>query len=301
MGKNELTFPLRVAVQRTGLSAERLRAWEFRYGAVEPVRTSGGSRRYRETDLERLRLLRLLVEGGCRIGDIARLDSDTLRARLAAATGSRGEEADYESLLEALARLEIEAVRDLLATEETKRGSLDFAQSFAVPFLHEVGRRWEKGELSVAAEHLASGLLGGMLRLALRDARPKQPAATIAFATPSGERHELGLLVAALVAAHAGAEAIVLGADVPEEDLVESVQRSRASVLALGLVTLDAQNAVDFVRRVRERLPARIEIWLGGPGVPRCEPIRGVERVANLDQLAARVALTRLARDGQAA
>jgi DNA-binding transcriptional MerR regulator len=300
MGKSEVTYPLRVAVHRTGLSPERLRAWELRYGAVEPVRTPGGSRRYRESDLERLCLLRAAVDRGRRIGDLVALDTPALRAYLNAAEGGPDAEGDFSGILESLSRLDAETVRDRLAAEQAERGPLEFAQAYVLPLLAEVGRRWEQGELSVAAEHLASNLLTAMLGEALRAARPAEPCAAIVFATPSGERHALGLFVAALTAAHAGAEPIFLGAGVPEEDLVASVLRSRASVLALGLVTIDSDVAAEVLQRLRARLPARIEIWIGGPGMPHCAPIPGVERLGNLDQLASRVALTRLAADRQA-
>jgi methylmalonyl-CoA mutase cobalamin-binding subunit len=299
MGQKEPTYPLRVAVRRTGLSAERLRAWEARYGAVSPLRTPGGSRRYRETDLERLRLLREAVDAGHRIGDVVGLDLEVLRAFLApgrppATPAARG----FEDLIGCLERLEADRVREWLEAEQARRGALDFARSFALPLLVEVGRRWEAGRLSVAAEHLASSLLASMFGAALRETSPPASDVGIVFATPAGERHALGLFVAALAAAQAGAEPILLGADVPEDDLVASVLRSRACVLALGLVALEPELAESSIRRLRERLPSRIEIWLGGPGVPSMRPIEGVERVANLDQLASRVALLQPARDG---
>jgi len=111
----------------------------------------------------------------------------------------------------------------------------------------------------------------------------------------------LGLCVAALTAANGGAAPIYLGAEVPEEDLVESATRSRAAVLALGLVTLPTEVAEATLRSLRRRLPARIEIWTGGAGALRCAPIRGVERIGSLDQLASHVAWKQMARDGQGA
>lgn len=300
MGQEEQTYPLRVAVRRTGLSAERLRAWESRYGVVRPIRTPGGSRRYRETDLERLRLLREAVEAGHRIGDVAGLEPEVLRAFLAAGPKGASARSEFDELIGWLDRLEVDRVRERFEAERARRGVLEFAQQFALPLLVEVGRRWEAGQLSVSAEHLASNLLTSMFGEALRAARPETPGTVIVFATPSGEHHALGLFVAALAAARAGAEAVLLGADVPEEDLVASVLRCRADVLALGLVALDAQTVEALVRRLRARLPERVELWLGGPGVPSLLPMRGVERVANLDQIASRVSLLQLARDGMA-
>ncbi len=300
MGEEEATYPLRVAVRMTGLSAERLRAWELRYGAVLPQRTPGGSRRYRESDLDRLRLLRAIVDAGRRIGDVADLDETGLRACLAETEGSPDPDDAGAGLWWDLACLDAERVRRALEAKQAELGALAFAQSFAMPFLCEVGRRWEAGRLSIAAEHLASSLLMSMVGESLRSLPSTDSAIPIVFATPAGERHEIGLFIAALTAAHAGADPIYLGADIPEADLVASLQRSRASVLTLGIVSLPSSEAEAAVRRLRQQIPARVEIWMGGSGMPRCRPIPGVERITNLDQLATRVGATRLARDRQA-
>ncbi len=299
MGSKEATFPLRVAVRMTGLTAERLRAWEARHAVVEPLRTPGGSRRYRASDLERLRLLREAVDAGHRIGDLVGLDLTALRARKADPADAAADPSELEGIWSALTRLEGERLQALFEQKLTAMGPLPFARRFVVPLLHEVGRRWADGELSVAAEHLVSALLSSMLVGALRAHRTAPTDPPIVFATPSGEPHALGLCIAALAAAEAGAAPIYVGADVPEDDLVESVERSRAEILALALVTLPKGEAEAVLRRLRRRIPDRIEIWIGGAGSLRCAPIRGVVNVANLDQLASHVALRRLARDAQ--
>lgn len=301
MGEFEVTFPLRVAVRMTGLSAERLRAWEARHAVVQPLRTPGGSRRYRNADIKRLRMLREAVEAGHRIGDLVLLDDPALRACIAAPICPPGQPQSFDEFWGPLSRLEADRVRELLLTRQAELGNLDFAKLFSLPFLQEVGRRWAVGELSVAAEHLASSLLTSMLGAALFAYRSERPGPAIVFATPSGEPHVLGLCVAALTAASGGADPIYLGAEVPEEDLVESATRSRAAVLALGLVTLPTEVAEATLRSLRRRLPARIEIWTGGAGALRCAPIRGVERIGSLDQLASHVAWKQMARDGQGA
>lgn len=299
MGSSERTFPLRVAVQVTGLSAERLRAWESRHGVVTPIRTPGGSRRYRAADLERLGLLRAAVEAGHRIGDLALLDEDALRARLVPQGEASPGDCSADDLWGPLERLEADVVRARLEAKRSALGPLAFARDFTLPFLEEVGRRWSAGQLSVAAEHLASNVLLSLLGPDLRARAEGGAAAKVVFATPSGEPHSLGLCVAALAAGEAGATPVFLGADVPDADLVASAVRTHACALALGFVTLPEDRAEAAVRRVRAALPPRIELWIGGPGQPHCAPIPGVERIANLEQLAAHVARHRPARDGQ--
>ncbi len=301
MGSEESTYPLRVAVRMTGLSAERIRAWEARHAVVEPIRTPGGSRRYRASDLERLRLLRDAVDAGHRIGDLARLDVPALRARVgeSPAAAALHEVLASDVLWGSLARLEADRVRSLLEEKHAELGTLVFARRFALPLLAELGRRWAAGELSVSAEHMVSAQLTSMLGAALLAQRPDAGGPSVVFATPAGEPHALGLCVAALTATDAGATAIYLGADVPEDDLVASVERARADALALALVTLPRDVAEQGVRALRRRLPERVELWIGGAGASHCAPVRGVVRLPDLDQLAAHVTWKRKPRDGQ--
>lgn len=287
---DEMTFPVRVAARMTGVTPELLRAWERRYAAVEPLRTEGGTRRYTAEHLQRLQLLRQAVDAGYRISDAAQMDSQALRDCL---TPAPAEEADrwIEDVIAALAKLDSERARTLLEKRAEKMGLAEFARDGTLPLLYEIGERWNAGRLSIAAEHLATSLIRSMLSSDLFARSPKEAGPTIVFATPSGENHDLGLLIAGLTSAEAGANVIFLGANMPESDLIESVESSRADVLAIGLVTLPVETATGILRSLRKALPARVWIWLGGAGAKQCPPIRGVDHVTNFDQLMAQVAL----------
>ena len=111
------------------------------------------------------------------------------------------------------------------------------------------------------------------------------------FATPSGERHELGLLMATLVALGAGADPLYLGVELPVEDLLTVVAQRDAPVLALGIVSLPADALARIVRALRGGLPDRTLLWLGGAGAREIELDAGVEYMETLDALEQRVAL----------
>ncbi len=71
------------AVSRiTGIGSETLRAWERRYKAVVPLRTTSGDRNYSRDDVAKLLLLKSLVDAGISIGTIAELDAEQLKARV---------------------------------------------------------------------------------------------------------------------------------------------------------------------------------------------------------------------------
>src|SRR4051812_5453883 len=57
--------------RRTGVSAELLRAWERRYGLLQPIRSSGGLRLYTHEDVERVRLMQQHLADGLAAAEAA--------------------------------------------------------------------------------------------------------------------------------------------------------------------------------------------------------------------------------------
>jgi DNA-binding transcriptional MerR regulator len=290
-------YPVRVAARMTGLKPELLRAWETRYGAVTPTRTQGGSRAYSVGDLDRLMLLRDVVESGHRIGRVAHLSVAELRDLLPESSGHLPN--SIERIIAAFQRLDGVTARGLLTDELAKLGSIEFSTNLVLPLLFEIGRRWERGDLSISVEHLASSVLRFMLMTLVDHENENRGSPKVVFATPSGEPHDLGTLVASIVANRAGADLTFLGADVPAEDLVGCVAGSNSSALVLGVVTLPKESAERILREVRKELPEKIGIFIGGAGIQGLSPIKGVVRIDNFDQLEAHI--THLTLGGTAA
>jgi DNA-binding transcriptional MerR regulator/methylmalonyl-CoA mutase cobalamin-binding subunit len=285
----ELTYPLRAAARLTGLSPELLRAWERRYGVVEPMRTPGGTRRYTAADLERLRLIKAAVDAGHRIGQVARLDLDELRNRGAGAQSPAA--GGLDKILQALERMQAAEAQRLLSLQLSALGPVRFARALVLPLIREIGERWADGRIGVAVEHLATGVLRSMLGASLQPSAASLRGPRIVFATPPGERHELGLQMAALTALSAGANPIYLGADLPVEDLLAAVEGARAAVLAIALVALPGAQAERVVAAIRSGLPGAIRLWVGGVGGEGAAFPDGVEYIETLGELEQRVAL----------
>jgi len=293
-GKNlgEITYPLGSASRLTGLSADLLRAWERRYNVVVPLRTAAGTRRYRASDLERLRLLKAAVDAGYRIGEVAPLESDELERRLDIGSVRPGD--SIESVLAAFERLDdVEAARRI-ALQLAALGPLRFAREFALPLLESVGKRRESRDLCIASESLASSMLRSQLGAALHPGVASQRSAPIIFATTSGERDELGLLLAALTALGAGGNPLYLGADLPEDDLVRAVEMVQADALALGFSSADGTlRAEESLRTLRADLPDEVELWVSGNTLPMLDLPEGTNSIESLGALEQRVAVLR--------
>ena len=139
-----------------------------------------------------------------------------------------------------------------------------------MPVLAQVGDDWHREPARIAHEHLMSStmrnILGSFLRLY---ARP-DVSTRLLFATPAGERHEIGTLGAAMLAASSGLGVAYLGPDLPAREIVESVRPAGAQVLVLGLTTTSAAKATEReLRTIVRDLPKEVELWAGGRGAVR--------------------------------
>ncbi len=111
----------------------------------------------------------------------------------------------------------------------------DVALGVLGPALHELGRRWESGELSVAHEHYATGITEGVMALvAARMRRPPAGGRLAVVACPSGERHALSARIVGDFLEAAGWEVLVVGADTPARDLLELIADEQPDVVCLS-------------------------------------------------------------------
>lgn len=259
-------YPIRVVSHLTGLSVDTLRAWERRYQAVSPRRDERG-RAYSEAHVARLRLLAGLVERGHAIGSIANLSDRALGALdhspAKPPTRTRdNEQIDVSELLAAIKRYDLAAMEAIVNRHAVMLAPDTLVFAVVLPVLREIGERWQAGAVRPAQEHLVSAVmrtvLGGLLRTLSRAGAKRQ----LVFATLAGERHELGLLCAAVLAASAGHGVLYLGPDLPTADIAHAVRTSNATTLVLAGTTAIEFDAGDLTPL--NRLPGEVTILVGG-------------------------------------
>jgi DNA-binding transcriptional MerR regulator/methylmalonyl-CoA mutase cobalamin-binding subunit len=269
-------YPIRAVSKLTGVAIDTLRAWERRHSAVTPIRDDRG-RMYTDADIARLRLLRGAVEHGHSIGRLARLTDAELR-QLAAAGASAVSEVDpprrtpidTAALTAALQKYDATAIDQQISRLASVLPPLELLRDVLMPVLAQVGDDWHRGPARIAHEHLMSStirnILGSFLRLY---ARP-EVSTRLLFATPAGERHEIGTLGAAMLAASSGLGVAYLGPDLPAREIVASVKPAGAQVLVLGLTATSKAKAQEReLRAIVHDLPAAVELWAGGRGAVR--------------------------------
>jgi MerR family transcriptional regulator, light-induced transcriptional regulator len=277
----EPRYPVRIVMSRTGLTADVLRAWERRYGAVQPQRSTGGQRLYSEDDIARLTLMRRATLTGHSIAEIARLDVPALEALLEEpAPAQAGPSAQA---IESVVNVAIAATERLDGSDveaALKRGALAFGAASLVDvvisrFLRRVGERWHEGTLSPAHEHLATAAVRRVLGWATDAYATNACAPRLVVATPAGEHHELGAMLAAAAAAEEGWRVVYLGANLPASDLAEAAKQVGARAIALSAVYADGGAEIDEVRKTARALPRGATLLVGGAAAAEHrEPLR---------------------------
>lgn len=288
--KHPAQYPIRVAANLTGLSIDTLRAWERRYQAVTPERGERG-RAYGDAQIQRLILLRSVVAAGHAIGQVAALPDRELEkllagpangaaapdaAKMAARSASEGLQtvvAAIESFDYATANAHLGRMAALLPARE-------FIHVVVIPLMRLVGERWHQGTMTIAQEHMTSSilrnLLGSMVRLGSASGQPQR----LLFATPAGELHEFGILVAAMLSVSSGCEALYLGSSLPAEEIVAAAAQTSPRAVVLGIKTAQpASNLIEAVQTIAARLPRQTELWLGGSEVKQLLPALRSHRV----------------------
>lgn len=265
----------------TGLSPDVVRVWERRYGFPVPVRLPSGHRRYRREDLHQLRLMAEAVAQGHRPSVVARTGEAELKRMLVP-----GDDPRVEALFQAVQDMDTDGMRHLLRGALEQLGWKPFLQQAVAPLLDRVGMAWADGSIGVHHEHLLTEVLEDLLRELRLECRSLASRGRVLLCTLPGERHRLGLLMAALAYATQGTRTELLGVDLPVASIAQAARTLAVDRVA---VSLSVQSAGETTRKLlldlKERLPEGCRLLVGGQGSVRTRRIEGVERMAGLDVL----------------
>ncbi len=287
--------PIRVVAERTGLTASTLRAWERRYSVVEPGRSDGGQRLYSDSDVDRLILLRRVTDAGRAISSVAELSTRELEGMAAedqAALAVRPHVADgdeevsgdrVEEALDAVQALDPTRLEQVLRREVVLLGGERFLDELIAPVLREIGLRWRAGTLRPAHEHVAVAVIKQVVGWMLERARQGTSGKTLVVGTLTGEKHELGALLAATVAAMEGWQVVFLGQDLPSEEIALTVRSVEASAVGVSVVNpVDLDGIPGQLRELLDDLPPGVPVILGGAAAVDVARLVGDDRIIAL-------------------
>lgn len=284
------------AVERdTGLSKDVLRMWERRYGFPTPERDGNGERSYPAEQVERLRLIKRLMDLGHRPGKLLATPADEL-AELAPrrppsppppVAGSE----DPAELLTLIKQHDAHGYQQAMQQRLARQGLQRFVQDTVAPLTHRVGEAWEDGSFEVFEEHLFTELTKRLLRQAIAALPGGGSGPRILLTSVPDEPHVLGLLMVEALFSLEGAECIPLGTQMPLLEIGRAATAHRADIVALSFSVAFPQRQIPgLLQQLRLLLPASVELWAGGAGVQRVARQEGVRLLAGLDDALAALA-----------
>jgi len=268
--------PIQVVVRRTGLSADVIRAWERRYDAVTPKRSSTSRRLYSDEDVERLLLLRRATQSGRRIGDVARLPLPALKDLLATdqtapqqsiATGSQAKSLDTHlaACMTAIRSLDARGLEAALAEAAMVLSIPTLLENVISEVLKQIGEEWRIGDLRACHEHMASAQLRTFLGHLANHSNMNGNGPGLLVTTPMGQQHELGALMVTITATLGGWNALYLGPNIPSDDIAFAAMDKGISVVALSIsYPADDPRLPEALHRLRRQLPTDSTLLIGG-------------------------------------
>lgn len=281
----DATWSIAEVERDTGLGKDTLRVWERRYGFPTPARDAAGERVYPHQQLQRLRLIKRLLDAGHRPGKVVPLDDAQLEALLAQA---RSEPAVGDALspvsqpprlgdpdtpwLRWMADNRTDLVKQALQQHILRHGLGATVEQLVAPLCVHVGEAWLRGELSVYQEHLFTETLQSVLREAIAtvdaSGQTLQRRPRVMLTTTPSELHGLGLLMAESFFALESCHRLALGTSTPVADIVLAAQQLQVDVLALSYSAhASRRDVVDTLQQLVEQLPRGVEVWVGGAAV----------------------------------
>jgi len=145
----------------------------------------------------------------------------------------------------------------------------DIHLSVIGPAMASIGEAWERGELDVAHEHLASVVVQRVIgRLSPRFVRPGVSRGTVVLGCAPGERHAIPVLLVADVLRASGWDVVDLGADVPVASfLVAAETASRLAAVGVSVTTPGNEDAVRSTLDALSVSVPDVALLLGGRAV----------------------------------
>ena len=275
-------YPIKVVSQMTGLSVHVIRAWEKRYNVVEPDRSDTNRRFYSEEEIEKLKLLNEAVHKGHNIGSLAGYTVSELKSLLVKDNVSTTQikenviSADSKKSIDEIIQECLRAIKDydahkleaILLNASAKLTQPLLLEELVVPLVYKIGELWHSGQIRVANEHLASSVVRSFLFNLLESYSVGEAAPILVSATPRGQEHELGALIAGVVAASSGWKVIYLGSSLPAEEIGAVVSHLDAKVVTLSIIyPSDDPHLKRELIKLHQILPSEVSVVVGGRAV----------------------------------
>jgi methanogenic corrinoid protein MtbC1 len=270
-----MTFSIAAVERDTGIGKDTLRVWERRYGFPMPGRDAHDERSYPLAQVEKLRVIKRLMDQGHRPGRIVAQPLEVLhqlgrgeaQPHATNETPASQMPAHLQVYLSLLQAQDVDGLRLAWHQALSKVGLQRFVTEVAAPMTYWVGEAWAQGDLAVHQEHLFTECLSVVMRQAMAAIPQVAPsgAPKVLLTTFPQEAHGLGLLMVESLLTLQGCRCVSLGTQTPVRDIAQAAAAHQVDVVALSFsANMKPNHVVDGLAELQALLPPRVAVWAGG-------------------------------------
>lgn len=195
---------------------------------------------------------------------------------------ARPDRPDWGPLLVALLAGDESAVQAIFDRARAHRMDLAaVARDLVEPALEQIGAMWQRGEISIGEEHLATALVARAFQLGARDVPlPGLGAPRLVLVCPAGEFHDLGARIVAEIGRQEGWQVEFLGANLPREAALHFVSMRQPDAVGLSIaLAAHVVGCAPLVKEIRKVVPG-VKVLAGGLAFrldPALVPLAGAD------------------------
>lgn len=230
----EKLYTIGTVSKLTGVGAITLRAWERRYGLIEPIRKESGHRLFTRQHIDQINRITALTQQGIRISQIR---PEMLETEVQTETDEESDTwNDYiNSMIAAIIDFDEERLEEIYNEALSLYPIGVVTRKLLTPLLIELGLRWASDQGWIAEEHFFAFYLRNKIGARYHHrAKSNTSGPRLLIAGLPGENHEIGLLLFALAAHEAGYRVIPLGANMPLHELTYVARKKDCSAILLS-------------------------------------------------------------------
>jgi DNA-binding transcriptional MerR regulator len=301
--KESVTFTIQFVARISGVGIHTIRAWEKRYQAIVPKRDAKGRRHFDQGDIDRLIMLKSLVDLGNNISEVATLTNPDLKktyekfereGKLIKLEFQESHDVKkiLDRMISALQNYRLEQLSHELKVYKSELNYKEFAMQILWPLLQEVGRKVFDGSLGIAQEHALSAIIRHHVGEVMFQgvSAEKSNAPLFLLATPESELHEFGILMGALFCHYYGMRTLYLGANMPMQSLADAITQIRPEYTILGVSSAwgnsNRVNLDKYILGLYQQVSGKTSLLIGGhKSRNRQLQVEGIQFLENFDRL----------------
>ncbi|MCH4825287.1 MerR family transcriptional regulator [Planococcus halocryophilus] len=266
-------YNIKAAAKILDMPKVTIRSWETRYSAITPARTESGHRLYSDQNLEDLKWLKIQVQDkGMKISEaVKKLHASRHQFIAPKEELSQNDNSEYneqiKQLFQAAAEMDTERFNYLLDLHFSLFHHQTVFFSIIAPLMIRIGEAWEDGIISVAHEHMITHIVQQRFNQFFRVFPTSPTLPKVMALSPSGEQHQLGLLLFTLFLRENGFSVVYIGPDTPLEGLEEMVVKHNFKLMCISVASPALMKLANQYMDTLSKAKPEMQFILGGQGV----------------------------------